>query len=179
MINGESMGLIPMSFPCGKPLYKDGLHHYDIETRITNYYQPYHTELESLIRYNKQKFKNIIILDCHSMPSHGDRSDPDAFKARPDIIIGDNFGTSASQEIVKLIEQGFVDMGLSVFRNFPYAGGHIINRYSAVKKGIHAVQIEINRRLYVTNHSLELTDNAKNIIKQFHMILKKLNIFLV
>jgi N-formylglutamate amidohydrolase len=174
MINGEAMGLIPMAFPCGDPLYQHVLNQHDIETRIKNYYQPYHIELESLIRYNKQKFKDIVLLDCHSMPSHGDKSDPDAFKARPDIIIGDNFGTSASQKIVDIIAQGFIGLGLSVFNNFPYAGGYIINNYSNVKNGIHTIQIEINRRLYVTDTTFELTDNAKNITEKFHIVLQKL-----
>ncbi len=178
MINGEAIGLIPVAFLCGNPLYTNGLPQYDIEYRIKHYYQPYHAELKKLIDYTKQKFNTIILLDCHSMPSHGDKSDPDAFKARPDIILGDNFGTSASQKIVDIIEQGFFDLGLSVFRNFPYSGGYIVNHYGSVKKEIHAIQIEINRRLYVKDNNFELTDNAHNLTYYFQTILQKLKLFL-
>jgi N-formylglutamate amidohydrolase len=179
MLNGEAMGLIPTAFPCGNPLYSQRLHQYEIDKRIHHYYNPYHTQLELLMCHTQKKFPKILLIDCHSMPSHGDKSDPDAFKARPDIIIGDNFGTSASHDIVAVIEQGFIEMGLSVFRNFPYAGGHIINHYSSLKKNIHAVQIEINRRLYVTDKTFKLTHNAKNITEQFHTVLQKLKPLLI
>jgi N-formylglutamate amidohydrolase len=178
MLNGEAMGLVPMAFPCGHPLYANGLHQYDIHARIDTYYKPYHAALEALIAFQHQQFKTLIVLDCHSMPAHGDKSDPDAFKARPDIVIGDNFGISASAQIVQKIEQSFVEMGLSVFRNFPYAGGYIVNHYGAAPKGIHVIQIEINRRLYVDKNTFELTEDAHIITHKFQAMLQKLKKYL-
>ena len=171
--NGEAMGLIPMAFPCGVPLYANGLHQYDMNARIETYYRPYHAALKTLIDFQRQKFNTIIVLDCHSMPSYGNKLDPDAFKVRPDIIIGDNFGISASAQIVQIIETSFIEMGLSVFRNFPYAGGYIVNHYGTIPKGIHVIQIEINRRLYVDDNTFELTHNAHKIAQKFQAMVQK------
>jgi len=180
MINGEAMGLIPQSSPCGSPLYIHGrLHQYEMNTRIDTYYKPYHKMLDDLIKHHKNIFKKVIVLDCHSMPSHGDKSDPDAFKARPDIVIGDNFGRSASEDIIQFIEQSFTNMGLSVFRNFPYAGGHIVRHYGQKNKNIHVIQIEINRGLYVNHQTFDLTDNAVIMAQKFQSMVHKLTNYFI
>lgn len=178
--NNAETGLIPLSLPCGSPLYMTHrLSELEINNRINTYYTPYHDTLKNLIAYKKKLFSHIILIDCHSMPSHGDRFDPDAFKIRPDIIISDNFGNSASEDIVSFIEQRFFDMGLSVFRNFPFAGGHIIRSYGKKSQGVHAVQIEINRQLYMDNHTFSLSSHASIIADKFQNMIQKLVAFLL
>ncbi|MDR6869153.1 N-formylglutamate amidohydrolase [Bosea sp. BE125] len=120
--------------------------------RIDALYRPYHAGLRSLIQRTHGAFGTCILVDAHSMPSSG--LDRDGL-AKADVILGDRFGTSASGYIVDIAEEAFRRLGLSVTRNRPYAGGFITEHYGAPTSGVHALQIEINRALYMNEATLE------------------------
>jgi N-formylglutamate amidohydrolase len=116
--------------------------------RLERYYHPYHHTLGELVEERVAAFGTCVLVDCHSMPSGAVRAVEDGAGGKPDIVIGDRFGTSCSphlaDELCRLLRrQGFV-----VGRNRPYAGGYITERYGAPPR-VHAVQIEINRALYM------------------------------
>lgn len=172
ILNGEAVGLIPHSFTCGKPLYAQKLHISEVNYRIKSYYQPYHQALKAMITRLKQKYAHILLVDCHSMPSKGADLDPDAHCARPDIILGDRYGTSASAHILDTIEESFLRQGLSVLRNYPYAGGHIVQNYGNIQQGVHAVQVEINRYLYVHEQNISLKKHHHHLGNKFQAMLR-------
>jgi N-formylglutamate amidohydrolase len=95
----------------------------------------------------------IVLFDAHSMPAIGLDREP---QPRPDIVLGDRFGTSAAGEVTHLIEACLVEQGFRVTRNRPYAGGYITEHYGQPQAGRHAVQIEINRALYMDERRIEI-----------------------
>ncbi|MEP9377509.1 N-formylglutamate amidohydrolase [Aquabacter sp. CN5-332] len=113
--------------------------------RIETYYKPYHQALRRLITRTHRRFGVAILVDCHSMPSGPMREDG----ARADIVLGDRYATSCAPVITDILERELVARGYAVVRNKPYAGGYITEHYGNPSAGLHAVQIEINRGLYM------------------------------
>lgn len=139
--------------------------------RIETIYRPYHDTLRRLMAQSVVKFGYGILVDCHSMPSTGSRSEG---QQRPDIIIGDRYGTSCHGEISREIMRRFAERGYSVTRNKPYAGGFITEHYGRPLRGLHAVQIEINRKLYLNEKTLQPTHNFGNLAEDIHAIMSHL-----
>ncbi|MGQ4273537.1 N-formylglutamate amidohydrolase [Terrihabitans sp. B22-R8] len=122
--------------------------------RIDLYYMPYHTALKRLLGGVRQQWGHAVLLDCHSMPSSGTGRDE---RQRTDIVLGDRYGTSCSAALTDLAEVGLRGLGLTVSRNRPYAGGYITEHYGRPLGGVHALQIEINRALYMDEKRHERT----------------------
>ena len=119
--------------------------------RIERLYKPYHRALRSLLQEQQRRFGLAILIDCHSMPSVGHHRDEGQ---RADIVIGDRFGTSAAPFFVELVENALRARGYRVGRNRPYAGGFITEHYGTPSNAIHAIQIEVNRGLYMDERTL-------------------------
>jgi N-formylglutamate amidohydrolase len=92
-----------------------------------------------------------VLLDCHSMPSNI-RGGPS--RVRPDFVLGDRFGTSCMPELMDRATAILQGLGYTVCRNKPYAGGFITEHYGRPARGLHALQIEINRGLYMDEQRL-------------------------
>jgi N-formylglutamate amidohydrolase len=120
--------------------------------RINRLYTPYHETLSALLARAKRDFGFSVLIDCHSMPSN-----PIAEQGagRPDFVLGDRFGTSCSGELTRLAASQLKTQGYAVALNKPYAGGYITEHYGRPHKGQHALQIEINRALYMDETSFE------------------------
>ncbi len=128
--------------------------------RIETVYRPYHETLRKLMAKTAVTFGYAILVDCHSMPSKGGRNEREK---RPDIIIGDRYGTSCNGEISRNLIRQFSDHGYTVTRNKPYAGGFITEHYGRPLKGLHAIQIEINRSVYLDETTLRPTAKFKKL----------------
>ena len=121
--------------------------------RVERLYQPYHDRLGRLVRDTRHSFGSTFLIDCHSMPSHlGEAPGVPAY----DIVLGDRFGGACSRDLVDFAATTFSMMGYRVGLNKPYAGGHITEFYGRPAECIHALQIEINRGLYVCENSFEI-----------------------
>jgi N-formylglutamate amidohydrolase len=119
--------------------------------RIEWLYKPYHRTLRHLVRRTAQHFGHTILIDCHSMPSSSvSREDG----AKADIVLGDRYGTSCATLLIDLVEAALRGRGYTVVRNKPYAGGFITEHYGEPALGRHALQIEINRALYMDERSM-------------------------
>jgi N-formylglutamate amidohydrolase len=114
--------------------------------RIEGLYKPYHARLRGVLDEMRGRFGSVLLVDCHSMPSTGLPKDE---HRRADIVLGDRYGTSCAPFITDRAERMLRDSGLAVLRNRPYAGGYITEHYGNPAAGIHALQIEINRGLYM------------------------------
>ena len=139
------LGTIPRIVAEREEIYRGKLSLGEGLGRIETIYKPFHDSLASLVRQTRDRFGIAILVDCHSMPSTV-RALPGG--RRPDLVVGDRFGTSASHRIVSLVAGGLAALGYDVMRNKPYAGGYITERYGRPSIGVHALQIEINRGLY-------------------------------
>lgn len=120
--------------------------------RIEKAYVPYHLRLHRELAARQRRHGRVVLVDLHSMPS---QSLPRQGRAMPDIIIGDRFGASCDPALVDHAEQVATRLGFRVARNHPYAGGYITEHYGRPALGWHALQIEINRALYMDEMQLE------------------------
>jgi len=121
--------------------------------RIDALYKPFHETLRCLLDAHRDQFGHTILIDCHSMPSGSSAPSAD----RPDVVIGDRFGSSCDQKLTRFIRQHLTQAGYRVQLNRPYAGGYITEHYGRPRVRQHAIQIEINRGLYMNEATFEPT----------------------
>ena len=146
------LGTIPRVVGDGQEIYHERLDVDDALGRIEALYKPYHRALRRLISKAHQAFGTAILVDCHSMPSVGvSREEP----PRPDVVIGDRYGTSCAAALRDRVEDTFAGLGYSIGRNKPYAGGFITEHYGNPASGLHAIQIELNRAIYMDERRRE------------------------
>ncbi len=127
--------------------------------RIETYYKPYHQALRDLLMQVRRQWGLVVLVDCHSMPSTSIREPG----AAVDMVIGDRFGTSCSALVSDALERELCAAGYRVLRNRPYAGGFITEHYGNPTGGVHAVQIEINRALYMDEGAYQRTENFNRL----------------
>ena len=161
------LGTIPRVVGDGQEIYRERLDVDDALARIETLYKPYHRGLRRLINKAHQAFGTAIVVDCHSMPSIGiSRDEP----RRPDVVIGDRYGTSCAGVLVDVVESTFGRLGYSLGRNKPYAGGFITEHYGNPASGLHAIQIELNRAIYMDERRRERTARFDQIAADFTVL---------
>ena len=151
----SGLGVIPRVVANGRSIYDGKLSLEEAHFRIANYWRPYHDALQTLIDENHRTFGRAILIDCHSMPHEALDNIATGGSPRPDVVLGDRFGSSASTAIVEQIEAAFASRGLEVARNVPFAGAYIAQHYGRPSRRQHAVQIEIDRALYMDEVTLK------------------------
>src|SRR6476619_6748002 len=124
----------------------------DAIRRIEGLYKPYHRALRRLFTRVHRDFGAAVLIDCHSMPSTAGSKDE---RPRADVVLGDRYGTSCVAAVVETIESTLRSQGYSVSRNKPYAGGFITEHYGNPAAGLHAIQLELNRALYMDERRFE------------------------
>lgn len=152
---GSGLGTIARVVREGAEIYREKLSFAEAERRIRSLYHPYHEALSALMEETRARFGAAILIDCHSMPSTAGVGDRDAGRARADIVLGDRFGASCAPAVMRKAEEVLRGHGLSVERNRPYAGGFSTEHYGRPYQGLHALQIEINRALYMDEDRIE------------------------
>jgi N-formylglutamate deformylase len=139
------LGVIPRIVREGAEIYRQKLSADEASDRLRVFYRPYHAALAQLADEIKARFGSVVVIDCHSMPSAA---------AVPDIVLGDRYGVSASPVLIRAAEEVFGAQGFSVARNVPYAGGYTTQLHGRPGRGTHALQIEINRALYMDEDAI-------------------------
>lgn len=149
------LGTIPRIVADGEDIYPGRLPLAEGLSRIETYYRPFHAMLSGLLEQTRHRFGFAVLIDCHSMPSTatGPASSP-----RPHFVIGDRFGVSCDACLTRTVRDTLTTAGYEVHLNRPYAGGFITEHYGKPKQGVHAVQIEINRGLYLNEATLQPTE---------------------
>jgi N-formylglutamate amidohydrolase len=145
------LGTVPRVVSEGLEIYHKRIPVAEANARITGIYKPYHQTLRELLAETYRHFGFAVLIDCHSMPASV-RFGQEGI--RPDFIIGDRFGTSASRHLSEAAADVLTEMGYLVTANKPYAGGFITEHYGRPLKGLHALQVEVNRGLYVDEQTL-------------------------
>lgn len=139
------LGLVPRRLGGSLELWRRKLSAAELAERVTRLHQPYHASIAEMLEAARARHGLAILLDCHSMPPLR----PDASGMRAGLVIGDRFARSAAPVLVDRIEAAARNAGLQVARNTPYAGGHVLERHADPARGVHAIQIEIDRSLYL------------------------------
>lgn len=145
------LGAIPRISGDGQVIYRHKLTVADAARRIAAIHAPYHGRLAALIAEAKALFGCAVLIDCHSMPSSARGAH------QPDIVLGDRFGAACHASVMALAEATLRRLGYRVARNAPFAGGHTTQTYGRPAQRVHALQIEINRALYLDERTLERT----------------------
>ncbi|MDB5676845.1 MAG: N-formylglutamate deformylase [Sphingomonas bacterium] len=135
------LGLIPRRVPGAGEIWGRRFDGEEIAARILQDYRPYHAALAAALKRARARFGIAILLDLHSMPPLG--------RGFPRIVFGDRFGRSAATRFVHCLETVTARAGIASALNSPYAGGHILDRHAHVAGGFHAIQVEIDRSLYL------------------------------
>lgn len=151
----SGLGVIPRVVANGRHIYRGKITLAEAHQRIASYWRPYHDRLQSLLDESLRQFGGAILIDCHSMPSEALDSIGSTNTKRPEIVIGDRFGAAASGDVVAQVEAAFARAGLRVARNMPFAGAFVTQHYGRPGHGQHAIQIEIDRALYMNEATLE------------------------
>ena len=141
-------------------IYREPLDVQEAMSRIEAIYKPYHALIRKTLARLHVGFGFSVIIDCHSMPSVVRGTDS---ASRPDFVLGDRYGTSCAAELVDIAARTLRSLGYTVARNKPYAGGFITEHYGRPAQGLHALQVEINRGLYMNEATYEKLDSFERL----------------
>lgn len=144
----SGLGVIPRVVANGRAIRSGKMPLAEAEDRLRNVWFPYHAKLQALLDENLAQFGEAILIDCHSMPHEAIESISRG-KSTPQVVLGDRFGAASNTEIVDRVQAIFEDAGLRVARNSPFAGAYITQHYGRPSKRQHAIQIELDRSLYM------------------------------
>ncbi len=148
------LGTVPKLVGEGLDIYAGRLPLAEAIARIEAVYKPYHETLKRLIARTHATFGYAVLIDCHSMPASVRVGDAGF---RPDFIVGDRFGTAAAAALTERAISLLCGMGYTVAHNKPYAGGFITEHYGRPARRLHALQVEVNRGLYMNERTFQKT----------------------
>jgi len=140
-------------------------------TRIESLYKPYHRALRRLFTGLHREFGAAVLVDCHSMPSSAGQRDE---RARPEFVLGDRYGTSCADVVADVVETTLRGQGYTVSRNKPYAGGFITEHYGNPAAGLHAIQLEINRALYMDERRYQRVPGFSRVAADMDLLARRL-----
>ena len=161
------LGTIPRIVADGQEIYRGRVSVDEALRRIEWLYKPYHRTLRQLVNRTASLFGHAVLIDCHSMPSTSVSRD-DGLKA--DIVLGDRYGTSCVGVLTDLVDVTLRAKGYSVTRNKPYAGGFITEHYGEPALGRHALQIEINRALYMDERTMTKRPGFETLLRDLAQV---------
>lgn len=166
------LGTIARIVAGGAEIYRDKLSFDEASARIHRHYWPYHTTLRQLVDETRADFGFCILIDCHSMPSHGVAMNGHKVASDLDVVLGDGHGQSCASAVIDCVEASLTAMGYRVGRNDPYSGGFVTRHYGRPSEGVHALQIEISRKLYMDEARIERSPELQRMKKDLrHVIL--------
>jgi N-formylglutamate deformylase len=139
----------------------------ELERRLVAYYRPYHEKLDELVRDKLDRFGFVIVVSGHSMPSRGRDGHDDPGRERADVVPGTRQRTTAAAAVIEATEQVASRFRLGLAHDEPYRGGHTTVRYGRPPAGIHAIQIELSRKLYMDELSLAKKPNEFRVVRSF------------
>jgi len=168
------LGTIARVVATGRDIYRDKLRLAEALERIQALYQPYHGALRRLIADTRAAFGCCLLVDGHSMPSVGGPMDTDAGRARVDVILGDVHGASCAPIVTDTAERTLRQLGYAVTRNNPYSGGFTTQNYGRPRRGVHALQIEINRSLYMDEETITRKDAIVDLTRDMAKVMAAL-----
>lgn len=171
------LGTIARVVADGAEVYRGKLTYAEAEDRVRAVYRPYHDALAGLLEQTRSHFGHAILIDCHSMPSTGGPLEREGGRRRADIVLGDRYGTACAPEIIDLVQGVLTHLGYVVARNTPYAGGFTTYHYGRPAQAMHALQIEINRNLYMDEQTIERTSGLALLAGHMGALMRALAAF--
>ncbi len=164
------LGVIARVVRDGAEIYRRRLPLAEARRRLDDLHAPYHAALRGLIDTTLARFGKAFLIDCHSMPSQ-------AAVGGVDIILGDRYGASCAPDFTAFATKALTEAGFSVGRNNPYAGGYTAETYGDPAKGIHVLQIEVNRAIYLDEQRLERLPTFAGVKERLSAVVARLAAF--
>ncbi|MEM1074375.1 MAG: N-formylglutamate amidohydrolase [Pseudomonadota bacterium] len=159
----SGLGVIPRVVANGRAIYRGKIAVTEAQDRLDRFWHPYHTELQTLLNDAFNYHGQSVLIDCHSMPHEAVESVVRSGARRPDVVLGDRFGAAASGGVVDRVESAFAAHGFRVARNAPFAGAYIAQTYGRPARGQHAVQVELDRALYMDEKTILPNANFETV----------------
>jgi len=156
------LGTIARIVASGEEIYAKKLCFAEAQRRIEQLYRPYHRALRGLVEETAALFGGYLLIDCHSMPSGGDSARE---RSGADIVLGDCHGASCAPQFVDAARRFLVERGFAVAINAPYAGGFTTGHYGRPSVQRHALQIEVNRALYMNERDYQRKDYFPRLVQ--------------
>jgi N-formylglutamate deformylase len=158
----SGLGVIPRVVSHGREIYRGKLSLEQAQSRIKYYWKPYHKDLANLLKRAQSIYGQSLLIDMHSMP-HEAVSTQSSFIRAPEIIVGDRFGMSSDPEFTNLIVSILKQHGFRVAKNTPFAGAFITKHHGKIKERTHAIQLEIDRSLYMDEERISPNSGFKKL----------------
>ncbi|WP_109464917.1 N-formylglutamate amidohydrolase [Albibacillus kandeliae] len=170
----SGLGVIPRVVANGRAIYSGKLPMAEAQRRIQHYWHPYHQTLQSLLDTSLAQFGEAILIDCHSMPHEAMDGVSRGLRKAPEIVLGDRFGAAAGAAVVDRIEAAFAAADLTVTRNAPFAGAYVTQAYGRPSRNQHAIQIEIDRSLYLDEKKVEPNARFDEFCQQMRQVIAEI-----
>ena len=159
----------------GRPIYLKKLGVEKVRARIERFHVPYHAKLKAHLDAAHRRFGRVLHINCHSMRSvAGRQSDDGEGSVRADFVLGDRDGTTCDPRFTELVRATLAGMGYAVKVNDPYKGVELVRAYSDPKAGRHSLQIEINKRLYMDERTLQKSGGFGKIQKDLGELMREI-----
>ena len=163
----------------GRPIYRGRLSVETVTRRIARCHTPYHQRIRQLLDDTHASFGRVYHVNCHSMRSvAGKQSEDGPGSVRADFVLGDRDGSSCDPAFTEFVRRTLAGMGYRVKVNDPYKGVELVRAYSDPKAGRHSLQIEINKRLYMDEATLQKNAGFESLQKDLSSLLMELKTFL-
>ena len=171
------MGLVRRVCKPGVAMYDHKLTVREVRNRIDRYYRPYHRALTEAVEDAHRAFGAAWHVNCHSMPSSGRPHGPASSWERADFVLGDRDGSTCTPSFRRMIQATLERMGYEVRINDPYKGVELVRRFGHPRRGYNSIQIEINRRLYMNEETLERSYNFPRLKRDIDTLVKSIAAF--
>lgn len=171
----SGLGVIPRVVSNGRAIYSGKIPLAEARRRIDHYWTPYHDQLKTLLTSAHDRFGEAILIDCHSMPHEAVDAGSSSKRPQPEIVLGDRFGAAASADVVDLVESAFASAGFRVARNAPFAGAYVAQAYGRPSRQQHAIQVEIDRSLYMDERKIEPNANFEAVKEALRQVVRDLS----
>jgi N-formylglutamate amidohydrolase len=166
---GAGLGTIARVVASGEAVYRRRLSFEEAADRIRALWEPYHAALSGLISETTRRFGCCLLIDCHSMPSL-----PGEAGRSADMILGDAHGTAAAPRATRRLEESLTALGYRLRRNDPYAGGYVTRHYGRPREGVHVIQLEIARSLYMDERRIQRLPGLAHLRSDMDRVLARL-----
>ncbi len=158
----SGLGLVPRRLPGRGELWKRPMSHRELSDRIEQVHKPYHAALADSLERLRDQWGSVLLIDLHSMPPLGPKQGSDG---APDFVIGDRFGAACDAHLAAAAIAHLSAAGRKVAHNRPYAGGYVLDRHAAPARGIHAIQVEICRSIYLDDELQEPGPGLGDVVR--------------
>ena len=169
---GAGLGTIARIVSSGQSIYRGKLSFAEAERRVRCCWEPYHAALRDLIGATMREFGTCMLIDCHSMPTHGGGGRNG--EAAADFVLGDAHGTACAPRAVRLVERVLSGLGYTVRRNDPYSGGYVTRHYGRPREHVHVLQIEMSRGIYMDEALIERIERFGSVRRDITMLIATL-----